>query len=129
MKIYIGVLVVVVSIAVVDYVLKPKVTHSLECVLSQVVNGKAGTTTNIKRKLALDNNYSYTMKVYNNGTLIVNDEDHYMQEINKTSSYVLDFDGNPQTNLRFEFTKAYDDVTFYIKKIDVKYEYNCKKEY
>ena len=129
MYIYSAVLVLALGIAVVDYMLKPKVIHSLECVLSQVVNGKAGTTTNVKREFALDNNYSYDMKVYDNGMLIVNYEDHYIQEINKTSSYLLDFNGNAQPNLRFKFTEAYDDVTFYIKKIDVKYEYNCKKKY
>ena len=129
MYIYSAVLVFAVGVAVVDYVMKPKVIHSLVCVLSQVVNSRDDTTTDIKRQLAIDNNYTYSMKVYNNGTLIVNAEDHYMQEVNNTNSYQLDLKGQLQPDFRFQFTKAYDDVVFYIKKTDVKYEYNCKKEY
>ena len=127
MYIYSGVLAVAIGIAAIDYAMKPKVTHSLECVLEQVIANQTGKVTNIKRQDAINNNYTYFMNVYSNGTLVVNDVDHYTQEINKPSSYVLNFNGNPQPNLRFKFTKDYDDVTFYVKKTDVQYEYECER--
>ena len=128
MYIYSAVLIVVLGIAITDYVLKPKIIHSLECVLSQVVNVPPGTVTNIERQNAIDNNYTYYMNVYNNGILMVNDVDQYLQDTNNTNSYMLNFNGKTQPNLKFEFTKSYDDVTFHVKKIDVKYEYECESK-
>ena len=125
MYIYSAVLVVAVAIAVVDYTLKPKVVHSLECVLDQVIANQTGKVTNLEREEAIKMGYKYTINVYDDGSMLVNDEDRYIKEDKKENSYLLYLYGKPQPNLRFEFTENYDDVTFYIRKIDVKYEYNC----
>ena len=96
-----------------------KVEHTLECVISSVIYNKTGKTVNFKREDAIKNGYEYYFSVYDNGTLIVNDVDVYVKDEEVERSYSLQREKRIDTNMKFQFSKAFDDVKFFILNNDI----------
>ncbi len=106
---------------------KPQETHQLECVLKSVTALDENKTVSFTRKQALYNNYLYKFVVYNNGTMVVNGKDNYKQDEKNPLLYTLLISGNPQSKLKFEFNKEYDDVVFHFIPKHEEYNYDCTK--
>ena len=102
-----------------------KIEHELHCVLHSVVKVKSGDEVVFKRKDAITNGYEYHFVVYDNGTMVGNDKDHYKLETNSTDTYSLLLDKHIVRNMQFVFTKSFDNVVFNLNKRGEQYTYNC----
>ena len=80
--IYWSISIITVAIVLIDYMMKPKIIHSLECVLDSVRNGELNTTTQFGREEAIANGYHYKLEVQNDGILFVNGIAEHKQDKN-----------------------------------------------
>ena len=104
-----------------------KVEHTLDCVLKSVVYTETGKEVVFKREDAIRNGYAYHFKVYDNGKVIVNDTDSYVKDKNIERSYSLEIADKVDENMKFQFTKAFDDVRFVLVEMKQEYTYSCSK--
>ena len=70
-----------------------KVEHSLDCVLRSVVYTETGKEVTFKREDAIKNGFVYYFRLYDDGTLVVNENDVYVKDKNIERSYSLKIAG------------------------------------
>jgi len=104
-----------------------KITHELDCVLHSVINTKTDQETVFKREDAIKRGFSYYFRLYDDATMSVNDNDHYVQDNNRDRTYSLKLEEKINHNMQFVFNKNYDDPYFSINDKDIKYTYTCIK--
>ena len=102
-----------------------KVEHTLNCVLKSVVYIDTGKEVVFKREDAIRNGFEYSFRIYDDGTVVVNDVDVYVKDKNIERSYSLKIADSVDKNMKFQFTKAYDDVRFVLVKKRQEYTYSC----
>ena len=102
-----------------------KVEHSLDCVLKSVVYNETGKEVTFKREDAIRNGYEYYFRLYDDGTVVVNETDVYVKDKNIDRSYSLKIAEKVDENMKFQFTEAYDDVRFILVKKRQEYTYTC----
>ena len=103
-----------------------KVVHKLDCVVHSVVNAKTGKETVFKREDAIKNGFEYFFKVYDDGSLSVNDTDIYVQDKASKESYFLKREHRVDENMKFVFNDRFDDVVFKIVDQGIEYHYECQ---
>ena len=102
-----------------------KVEHSLNCVLKSVVYTETGKEVVFKREDAIKNGYEYFFRVYGDGIVVVNDVDVYVKDKHIERSYSLKIVDSVNENMKFQFTKEFDDVRFVLVKKHQEYTYSC----
>ena len=102
-----------------------KVEHTLNCVLKSVVYTETGKEVVFKREDAIRNGFEYSFCVYDDGTVVVNETDVYVKDKNVERSYSLKIAEKVDKDMKFQFTKAYDDVRFVLVKKRQEYTYSC----
>jgi hypothetical protein len=102
-----------------------KVEHTLDCVLKSVVYTETGKEVVFKREDAIRNGFEYSFRIYDDGTVVVNDVDVYVKDKNIERSYSLKIADSVDKNMKFQFTKAFDDVRFVLVKKRQEYTYSC----
>ena len=102
-----------------------KIEHSLDCVLKSVVYTETGKEVTFKREDAIKNGFVYYFRVYDNGTVVVNETDVYVKDKNIERSYSLKIAEKIDEDMKFQFTKAYDDVRFVLVKMKQEYTDSC----
>ena len=102
-----------------------KIEHSLDCVLKSVVYTETGKEVTFKREDAIKNGFVYYFRLYDDGTLVVNENDVYVKDKNIERSYSLKIAGKVDEDMKFQFTKAFDDVRFVFIKKKQEYTYSC----
>ena len=105
-----------------------KVEHTLDCVLGSVLYTKTGKVVDFKREDAIKNGYEYHFLVYDDGIVVVNDADTYVKDKSIERSYSLQRENRVDTNMKFQFTKEFDDVKFLLVKRDEEFHYDCTEE-
>ncbi len=105
-----------------------KVEHTLDCVVSSVVYKKTGRVINFKHEDAIKNGFVYHLRIYDDGLLIVNEADVYVKDKNNEKSFSLQRENRVDTDMKFQFSAAYDDVIFLLLNKDEEYHYVCTQE-
>ncbi|MDA3945841.1 MAG: hypothetical protein PF439_04070 [Helicobacteraceae bacterium] len=102
-----------------------KIVHTLDCIIDSVVYVETGRTVTLTKEDAVKNGFEYHFKVYNNDTVLVNDADTYVKDDNMERSYSLQREKNIDANMKFQFSKPFDDVKFLIVNKNMEYTYTC----
>ena len=102
-----------------------EVVYQLDCVINSVVHMDTEKVFKMEREYAIRNGFEYHFKVYNDGVVVVNDADVYVKDEKMERSYSLQREKRVDKNMKFQFTKAYDDVRFVLVKKKREYTYNC----
>ena len=106
----------------------------LECVLSGVVNNKTGKVVEFSRKDAIKSGFEYHFRFKNNDTVTVHSADRaegtdiYVKDANSSRSYSLQREKKVDTNMKFQFNEAFDDVRFLIVEKGIEYTYTCSQK-
>ncbi len=104
-----------------------KVVHTLECVLSDVHNDEFNTTVSFTKEDAIKNGYSYSFKIYDDDTMVVNGMDVYKKDPRNPQTYFLTIEEKTLPHMQFQFTKDFDDVIFVLQTRGEQYGYKCEK--
>jgi len=103
----------------------------LECVVSGVVDKKTGSVVEINKADAIKNGFEYHFRFKNNDTVTVQGADRakgtdiYVKDANSSRSYSLQREKKVDTNMKFQFNEAFNDVRFLIVDKGVEYTYVC----
>ena len=93
-----------------------EIVHKLDCVISSVVYTDTGRVVKLNREDAIRNGFEYHFKVYSDDIVVVNDADIYVKDAKIERSYSLQREKRVDENMKFKFTKEFDDVKFLIVK-------------
>ncbi len=111
-----------------------KVEHTLKCMLESVVDAKKDKAVEFKKEDVINNDFIYYFTVYDDGTVGVHSEDItygedvYIKDQAGQSNYSLKRENGVDTNMKFVFTKEFDDVRFLIVDKNITYNYNCAED-
>ncbi len=106
----------------------PVKVATLDCIVKRVMYTESDRETVFKKEDAIRNGFIYHFDVYDNDILIVNQADRYIKDANSTVSYSLERETTIDTNMKFVFTKAFDNVRFLFLEKEIIYTYTCTKQ-
>ena len=108
-----------------------EVEHTLECLLKSVVNTETEEEVIFKKEDVISNGFAYNFRVYNDDIVVVSSkdkiygEDVYLKDQQIERSYSLQREDGVDANMKFIFSKKYDDVEFLVLDKNITYTYSC----
>ena len=105
-----------------------RVDQTLECYVS-LVSSKTGTETVISKEDAVANNFLYSMQIYDDGLLVMNDTEVYkafdLEDVT-TKKFAIVKDGKINKNLQIQIKKNVDLVKLFLVDSNTSYRLRCK---
>jgi len=110
-----------------------KVEHELTCYVNMVNNETSGEHQSVTEQEAKDHQFTYEFKVYDDGVLIVNGAERYLEEKStdedaNTHLYVAEQENKEKKmeRLVYTFDADYSHVGFRLDDRNISYEYSCE---
>ena len=107
------------------------VEHTLSCLLESVIEHKTDKVMTFKKEDVIKNGFVYNFYIYADKIAVENSNDTtygkdiYFKDQQLERSYSLQREDGIDTNMKFVFSKNYDDVEFHILDKKITYTYSC----